>query len=89
MTSGLLCLFSHAVHIRIEELNKMLRTGDLGIAERQEDRSPSPEPVYDHKGVRLNTRESRVRKKLEDERHKHIQDVLKLNPDYKPPADYK
>lgn len=67
----------------------MLRSGDYGIPERQEDRSPSPEPIYDHKGVRLNTRESRVKKRLEDERHKLIQEAVKHNPDYKPPSDYK
>ncbi|XP_065182898.1 splicing factor 1-like isoform X2 [Sycon ciliatum] len=79
----------YLIHIRIEELNKMLRAGDYGIPERQENRSPSPEPFYDHKGVRLNTRESRMKKRMEEERHKLIQDAIQLNPDYKPPSDYK
>ena len=52
-------------------------------------RSPSPEPIYGTDGKRLNTREYRTRKKLEEERHKLIQRLLKLNPDYKPPADYR
>lgn len=52
-------------------------------------RSPSPEPIYSHDGKRLNTREVRVRKKLEDDRHDLIQEATKLNPEYKPPADYK
>ena len=52
-------------------------------------RSPSPEPIYSHDGKRLNTREVRVRKKLEDERHDLIQKAVKSNPGYKPPADYK
>lgn len=52
-------------------------------------RSPSPEPVYNHEGKRLNTREYRTRKKLEEERHLKIQEALASNPDYKPPADYK
>ncbi|CAG8679270.1 12909_t:CDS:2, partial [Dentiscutata heterogama] len=40
-------------------------------------------------GKRVNTREYRYRKKLEDERHKLIEEAVKRNPDYKPPADYK
>lgn len=67
----------------------MLRSGELGIPKNQEDRSPSPEPVYDSQGKRLNTREVRQRTKLEAERHKLVQEMLKLNPEYKPPLDYK
>ena len=52
-------------------------------------RSPSPEPIYTSDGKRYNTREVRVRKRLEDERHDHIQAALMINPDYKPPMDYK
>lgn len=52
-------------------------------------RSPSPEPIYNNEGKRLNTREYRTRKKLEEERHRLVQEALKLNTDYKPPADYK
>ena len=51
--------------------------------------SPSPEPVYNMEGKRLNTREYRTRKKLEEERHHLVQRVLKANPDYKPPQDYR
>jgi hypothetical protein len=52
-------------------------------------RSPSPEPIYSSDGKRLNTREYRTRKRLEEERHHLIQQMLSLNPDFKPPADYK
>lgn len=75
--------------MRIEEITRSLRTGDLGIPTNAEDRSPSPEPVYDNAGKRLNTREVRARGKLENERHKLILDMYKCNPEYKPPADYK
>ncbi|CAG2121557.1 unnamed protein product, partial [Medioppia subpectinata] len=51
--------------------------------------SPSPEPIYNNEGKRLNTREFRTRKKLEDKRHESIQTMFALNPGYKPPADYK
>jgi hypothetical protein len=52
-------------------------------------RSPSPEPIYSSDGKRLNTREYRTRRKLEEERHNLIQKILKLNPEFKPPPDYK
>lgn len=52
-------------------------------------RSPSPEPVYDANGKRVNTREARYKKKLEDERHKLIEIALKTIPNFRPPIDYK
>lgn len=52
-------------------------------------RSPSPEPIYNNEGKRLNTREFRTRKKLEDERHALVMKMVTLNPNYKTPADYK
>ena len=52
-------------------------------------RSPSPEPIYNGEGKRMNTREYRTRKKLEEERHNLVQKMNELNPDYKPPVDYK
>lgn len=52
-------------------------------------RSPSPEPIYNNEGKRLNTREYRTRKKLEDDRHGAITRMFELNTDYKPPSDYK
>ena len=52
-------------------------------------RSPSPEPIYDQHGKRQNTREVRTRRKIEDERHHLITELIALKPDYKPPADYR
>ena len=52
-------------------------------------RSPSPEPIYNNEGKRLNTREYRTRKRLEEDRHRLIQRAMEVGNDYKPPADYK
>lgn len=79
----------YLLHLQIEEISRRLRTGDLGIPPNPEDRSPSPEPIYNNEGKRLNTREYRTRKKLEEERHKLVQEAMDLNDEYKPPADYK
>lgn len=45
--------------------------------------------MYNAEGKRVNTREYRYRKKLEDERHQLIDGAIKKYPDFKPPADYK
>lgn len=52
-------------------------------------RSPSPEPIYSSDGKRLNTREFRTRKRLEEQRHQLILRMQCMNPEFKPPADYK
>jgi len=52
-------------------------------------RSPSPEPIYNSDGKRLNTREYRTRKTLEEDRHRLITRSMNINPEYKPPPDYK
>lgn len=61
---------------------KLLLTGSLL-------RSPSPAPQYDNHGRRVNTREYRYRKRLEDERHKLIEKAMKTIPNYHPPQDYR
>lgn len=52
-------------------------------------RSPSPPPQYDNHGRRINTREYRYRKRLEEERHKLIEKAMKTIPNYHPPSDYR
>lgn len=52
-------------------------------------RSPSPPPQYDNFGKRVNTREYRYRKRLEDERHKLVEKAMKTIPNYHPPSDYR
>lgn len=80
---------AYLLQLQIEEISRRLRTGDLGISPNPEERSPSPEPIYNSEGKRLNTREYRTRKKLEDDRHALIQEMYSCNPEYKPPPDYK
>eukprot|EP00879_Flechtneria_rotunda_P010785 GHRR01011269.1.p1 GENE.GHRR01011269.1~~GHRR01011269.1.p1 ORF type:complete len:532 (+),score=186.27 GHRR01011269.1:260-1855(+) len=76
------------LHDELNELNRKLTAGELDIPPEHE-RSPSPEPFYDANGVRLNTREIRAREKLMDKRNRVIEEVIKHDPEYKPPADYK
>ncbi|KAA8894785.1 branchpoint-bridging protein [Sphaerosporella brunnea] len=80
-------LEAYALHLRIEEISQKLRINDVVPAEG--DRSPSPPPQYDNFGRRVNTREYRYRKRLEDERHKLIDKAMKTIPNYHPPSDYR
>jgi splicing factor 1 len=74
---------------RIEDISRRLTANDLEIQDF-EVRSPSPEPVYDPKtGARINTREYRAREKLQKERNTCIEECLRIDPLYKPPADYR
>jgi len=80
-------LEAYTLHLRIEEISQKLKINDVVPADG--DRSPSPPPQYDNFGRRVNTRESRYRKRLEDERHKLIEKAMKTIPNYHPPSDYR
>ncbi|KAJ5887833.1 Branchpoint-bridging protein [Penicillium taxi] len=80
-------LEAYALHLRIEEISQKLRINDVVPADG--DRSPPPAPQYDNFGRRVNTREFRYRKKLEDERHKLVEQAMRIIPKYNPPSDYR
>ncbi|KAF9870774.1 zinc knuckle [Colletotrichum karsti] len=80
-------LEAYTLHLRITEISQKLRIDDVVPADG--DRSPSPPPQYDNHGRRINTREYRYRKRLEDERHKLIEKAMKTIPNYHPPQDYR
>jgi len=80
-------LEAYTLHLRIEEISQKLRIDDVVPADGH--RSPSPPPQYDNFGRRVNTREFRYRKRLEDERHKLIEKAMKVIPNYHPPQDYR
>ncbi|KAJ5174663.1 Branchpoint-bridging protein [Penicillium canariense] len=97
-------LEAYTLHLRIEEISQKLRINDVVPADGDRyvqpfslttepfshlDRSPSPPPQYDNFGRRVNTREYRYRKRLEDERHKLIEKAMKTIPNYHPPSDYR
>lgn len=97
-------LEAYTLHLRIEEISQKLRIDDVVPADgdryvpttvpmfslfTKRTRSPSPPPQYDNHGRRINTREYRYRKRLEDERHKLIEKAMKTIPNYHPPQDYR
>jgi len=98
-------LDAYALHLRIEEISQKLRINDVVPADGDRYvltlyaasdvspdtpfRSPSPPPQYDNFGRRVNTREYRYKKRLEDERHKLVEKAMKTIPGYHPPSDYR
>ncbi|KAJ8752927.1 hypothetical protein K2173_008662 [Erythroxylum novogranatense] len=78
-----------ALNARLLEISRLLQSG-MPLDDRPEGaRSPSPEPIYDNLGIRINTREYRARERLNKERQEIISQIIKKNPAFKPPADYR
>ncbi|KAF9602639.1 hypothetical protein IFM89_030527 [Coptis chinensis] len=78
-----------SLNIRLLEISRMLSSG-LPLDDLPEGaRSPSPEPIYDNMGIRINTREYRARERLNKERAEIITQLIKRNPAFRPPADYR
>lgn len=77
-----------AIQDELSDVNRRLATGDLGIPPEHE-RSPSPEPIYDRNGIRQNTREIRVREKISCRRQDLVEEMIKRDPQYRPPPDYR
>ncbi|KAK1299321.1 hypothetical protein QJS10_CPB14g01245 [Acorus calamus] len=78
-----------ALNIRMLEITRHLASGGPLDDRPEGARSPSPEPVYDNMGIRINTREYRARERLNRERLEIISQLIKKNPAFKPPADYR
>ena len=77
------------VNVRMRDVNTKLLNVKSLIPEDPAKRSPSPPPKYDQNGVRTNVREQRIRERLMAERHELIEKLMKLNPAFQSPSDYK
>ena len=78
-------LEQYLINARLEEIARKLRTGDVVPPDRE--RSPSPPPAYDGFGRRTNMRETRYRKRLEDERARLVTLATKTNPNFRMPSE--
>jgi splicing factor 1 len=65
LTESVLC--TNILLLQINQQIQLIQAGKF-IEDDHPDRSPSPEPVYNESGVRVNTREQRVKEKLMKER---------------------
>lgn len=81
-------LNAYVLYFRIEELEQKIRVGDYAPASISK-RSPSPPPEYNTTGRRINTRQHRYRKRLEEERQTLVDAALNTIPGYQPPRDFR
>ncbi|XP_065619527.1 splicing factor-like protein 1 [Quercus suber] len=73
----------------LADINKKLQTSELHDDKPMEERSPSPEPVHDNLGIRLNPRQVRLHQKLVQKHQRIISKLIKKNSTFKPPLEYK
>ncbi|XP_059667061.1 splicing factor-like protein 1 [Cornus florida] len=77
------------LNVKLLEINRKLQRSELHFGRPEGERSPSPEPVYNNLGIRINTREVRLREKLIQERQLVISKLIEKSPSFKTPPDYK
>lgn len=77
------------MRLRIQDLTQKLVSVHTLIPSDPNERSPSPPAQYDGNGLRVNTREQRIRSRLNAERDELIAKALQISPSFQPPADYK
>ncbi|KAI4964966.1 hypothetical protein ZWY2020_057744 [Hordeum vulgare] len=73
----------HNLNSRLLEISRLLQSG-LPSTTALRARSPSPEPIYDNLGIRINTREYRARERLNRERQEIISQLIRRNPPSSP-----
>eukprot|EP00933_Yihiella_yeosuensis_P027735 TRINITY_DN21616_c0_g1_i1.p1 TRINITY_DN21616_c0_g1~~TRINITY_DN21616_c0_g1_i1.p1 ORF type:complete len:647 (+),score=182.24 TRINITY_DN21616_c0_g1_i1:110-2050(+) len=73
---------------RLEDLHRKIQGHELEDAD-PDIRAPSPPPVYDKSGNRLNTRDVRIRKAMTAEYNRLIRYMIKHVEGYLPPVDWK
>ncbi|CAD7702045.1 unnamed protein product [Ostreobium quekettii] len=76
------------LHEELADVSRKILNNEVDLPPEHE-RSPSPEPVYDKMGIRLNTREVRYRERLIARKSELIEELIKKDSNYKAPADYK
>lgn len=76
----------YILQLQIREATNKLGLPSLGIPINPKDRSPSPEPIYNSKGIRMNTRQERTKAKLINQRNNAITKLKVLDPSYQPPT---
>lgn len=86
-TEGKSCLH-HACPLFVLQVNQKLSLMQAGNLEEdlqpgELQRSPSPEPIYNEHGARINTREARAKEKLVKQRNELITAMVKANPSYR------
>ncbi|PFH34386.1 zinc knuckle domain-containing protein [Besnoitia besnoiti] len=73
---------------RFDELQRKLAAGDYEFGD-PDIRPPSPPPIYDRNGSRINTRDVRVKSAMQAEQQRLTEFMVKHLPGFVPPPDWK
>lgn len=77
------------LHAQLYEITQKLQAREVVDERPDGERSPSPPPVYNNLGIKINSREVRLRENLNLQRQMIISELIQKNPNYIPPPDYK
>ncbi|KAF4678033.1 Splicing factor 1 [Perkinsus chesapeaki] len=79
--------------IRLEDLRRKIANKELELADDDvliiRVRAPSPPPVYNSLGQKINSREMRVKHQMHDELNRLCHYMIKTVPNYTPPPEYR
>ncbi|XP_022888785.1 splicing factor-like protein 1 [Olea europaea var. sylvestris] len=75
-----------SLKMQLMEINSKLQSSEIHDNRPAEERSPSPEPEYNNLGMRINTREARLRKKLRAQQKHIISKLAKTGLNFRAPA---
>lgn len=73
---------------RLTDLQKKIQAGELEDVD-PDIRPPSPPPIYDKQGNRVNARDTRLRKAMLTEQDRLIRFMMKTLEGYQPPVDWR
>lgn len=82
-------LDSICIRVRLDELQSLITNNDLQLGDKTVRKSDEQEPQYDGKGQRTNTKEKQASDKQLWERQRLIRTALSIDPNFRPPRDYR
>ncbi|KAL4493499.1 hypothetical protein ABPG72_007507 [Tetrahymena utriculariae] len=74
---------------RLDEIQNKMINKIQTLEDDIDCRSPSPDPIYNEQGKRINTRDYREQESLQKEKYNLIEEAMRINPAFIPPHDFK
>lgn len=74
---------------RLDEIQYKLSNKCTNVIDDQDCRSPSPPPIYNENGKRINTRDVREAESIQKERFSLIEEAMRIQPTFIPPHDFR
>ncbi|KAL4445672.1 hypothetical protein ABPG74_006223 [Tetrahymena malaccensis] len=74
---------------RLDEIQNKMINKIQTLEDDVDCRSPSPDPIYNEQGKRINTRDYREQESLQKEKYNLIEEAMRINTAFIPPHDFK